>query len=127
MKTLIPKLILMLLLGRALSADEQARDIYQHDIAPDLVKKVDMAKEKQVDGTDLKQAESLLSDVVKQKPDYYRALYNLGLVYEKKGEYEKAIKTLKEAEAIRYGQDIPDNSILNSLGWAYLNASDFDK
>jgi tetratricopeptide (TPR) repeat protein len=126
MKTFMLKLTLLFLIDSALYAAEQVRDPYQ-DVAPELVKKVDLAKEKQVDRTDLKQAESLLSDVLKQKPDYYRALYNLGQAYESEGDYEKAIKTLKEAEVVRYGENIPDNSILSSLGWAYLNAGNVDK
>lgn len=127
MRTFILKLALLFLVGGALCEAEQVRDIYQNDVAPELVKKVDLAKEKQVDGGDLKQAESILSDVLKQKPDYYRALYNLGQVYESEGDHDKAIKTLKEAEAVRNRERIPDNSILNSLGWAYLNAGDLDK
>lgn len=119
------KLTLIFLLDSALCSAEQARDPYQN-VAPELVKKVDLAKEKQVDRATLKQAESLLSDVLKQKPDYYRALYNLALAYESESEYEKAIKTFKEAEAVRYAENIPDNSILTSLGWAYLLAGNFD-
>jgi tetratricopeptide (TPR) repeat protein len=121
------RLTVLFLIGGALCAAEHVQDIYQKNVAPELVKKVDLAKEKQVDGADLKQAESLLSDVLKQKPDYYRALYNLGQVYESEGDHEKAINTLKEAEAVRNKEGIRDNSILNSLGWAYLTAGDLDR
>jgi tetratricopeptide (TPR) repeat protein len=126
MKKFMLKLILLFLVDSALCAVEQVRDPYQ-DVAPELVKKVDLAKQKQIDRTDLKQAESLLTDVLKQKPDYYRALYNLGQLYDSEGDYEKAIQTLKKAEAVRYAENIPDNSILTSLGWAYLNAGNLDK
>jgi tetratricopeptide (TPR) repeat protein len=126
MKKFMLKLTLLFLVDSGLCVAEQNRDPYQN-VAPELVKKVDLAKQKQIDRTDLKQAESLLSDVLKQKPDYYRALYNLGLLYDSEGDYEKAIKTLKKAEAVRYGENIPDNSVLTSLGWAYLNAGDVDK
>jgi tetratricopeptide (TPR) repeat protein len=100
-------------------------DQYQR-ISPDLVREVDQAKEKQRSG-DLYGAQSLLNDVLKRRSDYYRALYNLGLLYQIEGAYSKAIETLKRAEAIRYEQSIPDNSVLNSLGSAYKDSGDFSK
>jgi Tfp pilus assembly protein PilF len=125
MKTDIIILLVLACAGSLLAIEP--RDAYQPLINPNLVRQVDEAKEKQVNGSDLDQAESILSDVLKRQPNYYRALYNLGLVYQSKGENEKAIETLKQAEAIRYEQGIPDNSILNSLGWTYMNGGDLDK
>jgi Tfp pilus assembly protein PilF len=130
MKTFILKITLLFFVGRALGTPEQVGDVYQKDVQPELVNKVNLAKDKQVKGADradLKQAESLLSDVLKQKPDYYRALYNLGQVYESEGEHDKAIKTFEKAKEVRDREGILDNSILNSLGWAYLKAGNLDK
>src|SRR5439155_18105183 len=101
-------------------------DPYQ-DVAPDLVRQVDLAKKKQ-NGSDPGQkdeAESLLLDVLKHKPDYYRALYNLGLIYLDKNEADKAVEVLTKAKGVRDKNNLhDDNSILNTLGWAYLNAGD---
>ena len=91
-------------------------------------KKVDLAKTKQnsSDPRNRDEAESLLLDVTKRKPDYYRALYNLGLIYLDKNEPDKAVDVLRKAKKIRDQQNLPDNdgAIWNSLGWAYLNAGD---
>ena len=108
---------------------EGPHDPYQ-DVAPDLVQQVDLAKKKQ-DSSDPRQrdeAESLLLGVLKRKPDYYRALYNLGLIYLEKNEADKAVDVLTKAKAVRDKNNLQDdNSILNTLGWAYLNAGDFNK
>src|SRR5437868_3951785 len=130
MKTFILKIILLFLVSGPLGAAEQVQDIYQKDVEPELVNNVNLAKEKQgkqANAADLKTAESLLSDVLKKKPDYYRALYNLGYVYLSEGENDKAIETFQKAKKVHDREGIPDNSILNSLGWAYLKAGNFDK
>src|SRR5262249_43481494 len=75
------------------------------------------------------EAEALLLNVLQSKPDYYRALYNLGLIYLAKNEADKAVDVLTKAKAIRDGSNNlrDDNAILNTLGWAYLNAGDLDQ
>jgi tetratricopeptide (TPR) repeat protein len=117
---------MLILLPFELLKGEEPRDPYQ-DVAPDLVRQVDLAKKKQ-DGSDTRQkdeAESLLLDVLKRKPDYYRALYNLGLIYLDKNEADKAVDVLTKAKGVRYKNNLrDDNAILNTLGWAYLNAGD---
>lgn len=114
----------------ALLKGQEPRDPYQ-DVAPDLVRKVDLAKQKQLLGDPQQndEAASLLLDVLQSKPDYYRALYNLGLIYLAKNEADKAVEVLERAKAIRdQNSNLQnDNAILNTLGWAYLNAGDLDK
>ena len=123
-KYLLLSTYFLLSLGSVIAG--QPKDPYQQ-IDPDLVTKVNDAKEKQLAGVDLDQAESVLLEVLKTKPDYYRALYNLGLIYQSKGAISKAIDFLKRAETVRDAQQIHDNSILNSLGWIYLNAGDLER
>ena len=113
----------------ALLKGQGPRDPYQN-VSPDLVRKVDLAKQKQLHGDARQDAEAefLLLDVLKSKPDYYRALYNLGLLYIAEDKADKAVEVLERAKAIRDQssnlQD--DNAILNTLGWAYLNAGNLD-
>ena len=102
------------------------RDTYQN-IDPALVAKVNIARDKQQTGQDLDGAEAILTDVLRQKSDYYRALYNLGLIYQAKNELPKAIETLEKAKAIRDNQHLSDNTILNSLGWTYLMSGDLKR
>ena len=119
----------LMLVPFGLVRGEEPRDPYQ-EVAPDLVRQVDLAKQKQ-DGSDSRQkdeAESLLLGVLKRKPDYYRALYNLGLIYLEKNDAKNAVKFLTQAEEARKKDNIhDDNEILNTLGWAYLNAGNLEK
>lgn len=105
----------------------QTPDTYQADIAPELVAKVNDAKEKQVSGKNLDSAEAELNDVLRARPDYYRALFNLGLIYQSQGKGPQAIETLERALQARDKLKISDVSILNSLGWVYLNSGNLDK
>jgi len=114
----------------ALLKGQGPRDPYQ-DVAPDLVRKVDLAKQKQLRGDPRQddEAKSLLLDVLKSKPDYYRALYNLGLIYIAKNEAGKAVDVLTTAKAFWDTNDNlhDDSAILNTLGWAYLNNGNLDE
>jgi Tfp pilus assembly protein PilF len=105
----------------------QSPDPFQPDIPAPLVAKVDDAKEKQVDNRGLPAAEAELQDVIKQRPDYYRALFNLGLVYQAQGKNVQALQKLEEAKSLRDKLHISDSSILNSIGWVYMNAGKLDK
>jgi len=101
-------------------------DPFQADIAPNLVAKVDDAKEKQISGQDLETAAAELRNVVGERPDYYRALFNLGLIYQKQGKTEQSLETLKQAKQVGDNYHIADASILNSIGWAYMDAGKLD-
>ena len=67
-------------------------------------------------GKNLDEAERLIKEALKYKPDDGYITDSLGWVYYKKGEYEKALKYLKKAVEI-----VPDDPImLEHLGDAYL-------
>jgi tetratricopeptide (TPR) repeat protein len=128
MKTLL--VAVLICLPVALLKGQGPRDPYQ-DVAPDLVRKVELAKQKQLHGDPREDAaaESLLLDVLKSKPDYYRALYNLGLIYVANNQADKAIPVLLRAKGIRDTNNNlhDDNAILNTLGWAYVNNGELNE
>jgi Tfp pilus assembly protein PilF len=96
-------------------ADELQRSI------PDSEKAlVTQAKESRLDQHDLAAAENVLKDVLKRYPNYYKAHYNLGLVYQEDGHYDSAISELETARSIRESQNLQDYSIYNTLGWVYM-------
>lgn len=121
------RVIFLICVGLDGSLFAQSPDPFQHDIPAPLVAKVDDAKEKQVDSKDLSAAEVELQDVLKQRPDYYRALFNLGLIYQAQGKADQAVETLEKAKSLRDSLHISDSSILNSIGWAYMNSGKLDK
>jgi Tfp pilus assembly protein PilF len=102
----------------------QTPDLFQPDIPALLVAKVDDANKK-VEIGDLGAAEKELKDVLQQRPDYYRALVNLGLIYLNQNRPAAAIQTLEEAKKLRDSLHISDSSILNSLGWIYMVTNRF--
>jgi Tfp pilus assembly protein PilF len=101
-------------------------DRYQSDISPDLVAMVDDAKQKQINGMDLDQAAAELQQVLNKRPDYYRALFNLGLIYQSEEKTDLAVQYLSKAKQVRDDYHIDDSSILNSLGWAQMQAGKLD-
>jgi len=104
----------------------QPTDPFQPDIPAPLVSKVDDANKK-VESGHYAEAVEELQDVLKQRPDYYRALVNLGLVYQDEGIYGEAIQTLEKAKNLRDSLHISDSSILNSIGWAYMSMNRFNE
>jgi Tfp pilus assembly protein PilF len=104
----------------------QTPDPFQPDIPAPLVAKVDDANKKS-DGGDYAAAVEELQDVLKQRPNYYRARVNLGLNYQLKGDYARALQTLENAKTLRDSLHISDSSILNSIGWAYMSRGNFTK
>jgi Tfp pilus assembly protein PilF len=119
--------VVIICFGCYRSALAQAPDPFQADIPASLVARVDAAKEKQTGGKDLDAAEAELTAVLQERPDYYRALYNLGLIYQAQGKTDQALQTLEKAHMVRDRLHISDNSILNSLGWVYMNAGKLDE
>src|SRR5437870_936111 len=78
------------------------------------------SKELRLDKHDLAAAENLLKDLLKRYPNYYKAHYNLGLVYQEERNYDTAIKELEAAKSIRESENLQDYSIYNTLGWVYM-------
>ncbi len=71
-------------------------------------------------GTNLDEAEQLIKEALKYKPDDGYITDSLGWVYYKKGEFEKALQYLKKAVQL-----VPDDPImLEHLGDAYLKLND---
>lgn len=81
---------------------------------------VTRSKELRLDKHDLAAAESVLKDVLKRYPNYYKAHYNLGLVYQEEGNYDSAVSELETAKSIRESENLQDYSIYNTLGWVYM-------
>lgn len=65
-------------------------------------------------------AEKTLREVLATYPDYYKARYELGLVYQDRSDYTAAIRELESARTIREKQNLPEYSIYNTLGWVYM-------
>jgi Tfp pilus assembly protein PilF len=104
-----------------------AGDVFQPDVPASLVNKVEAAKDKQTSGRNLSEAETELLEVLRERPDYYRARLNLGLLYQNQGKTEEALQNLQLAFELRDRLKIKDDSILNSLGWSYMNAGRLDE
>jgi len=101
-------------------------DRYQSNIPSDLVAAVDDAKQKQINGTDLDQAAIELQQVLNRHPDYYRALFNLGLIYQTEGKIDESLQYLLKAKKVHDDNHINDPSISNSLGWVQMQAGKLD-
>jgi Flp pilus assembly protein TadD len=71
-------------------------------------------------GTNLDEAERLIAEALKIKPDDGYITDSLGWVYYKKGDYPRALKYLKRATEL-----VPDDPvIMEHLGDAYLKLND---
>jgi tetratricopeptide (TPR) repeat protein len=94
----------------------------------DRARKLRMPFGKSPDGArkDAKRAVDILQAVVAKRPDYYRALFNLGLAWHEAGNYEKSSEAFEKAIKIRLDRKIKDISMLNSAGWVSLQNSDYD-
>lgn len=103
-----------------------AQDKYQANIAKSAVTRLDQAVAVRRSG-DLEQARKLLQQLTAQYPEYYRALYNLGLVYADAGEPKKAVETLLKADGLRKRLGVDDPTLDNSIGWAYLLSGQYGK
>lgn len=101
------------------SAAVPAQDRYQPNIERSAVARLDQAVAVRRSG-DLDNARKQLEQLTQQYPEYYRAVYNLGLVYADAGEPKKAVDTLLKADGLRKRLAIDDPTLDNSIGWAYL-------
>jgi tetratricopeptide (TPR) repeat protein len=74
-------------------------------------------------GKDLDEAEQLILEALKNKPDDGYIIDSLGWVYYQKGDFEKALMYLKKA-----AQQVPDDpTVLEHLGDAYLKTGNQKK
>ncbi|MGI9373066.1 MAG: tetratricopeptide repeat protein [Hyphomicrobiales bacterium] len=74
-----------------------------------------------------KKSVELLEGVIKRKPDYFRAYFNLGLAYHELGDYEKAKMAFDKALEIRAAENLNDFSVVNTAGWVSMNHGDFER
>ena len=81
--------------------------------------------------TDVTKAIEYLNNAVRLDPKYSPAYNNLGLAYQQKGDYDKAIGYYQEALKIdleQVGPEHPEVAIrYNNLGMAYEYKGDYDK
>jgi tetratricopeptide (TPR) repeat protein len=74
-------------------------------------------------GKNLDEAERLVQEALKHKPEDGYIIDSLGWVYYKKGNYEKALEILEKAVSL-----VPDDpTILEHLGDAYIKLNDKKK
>lgn len=103
------------------------RDYFQPEIAPALVSQYVEAKRLRESGHFSESADKL-QDVVKASPEYFNALYLLGVVLTEEKKFKDSIPYLEKAAAIKTKTPrIDDAHIYNSLGWAYMMNGDFKK
>ena len=127
------KLIALVTAAVTSPAFGQAADPFGQRIAPDVNAVVDKAKTLRLPydkppeqvKLDAAAAAKLLEPVVAANPDYYRALFNLGLAQDQAGDYAKANESFEKALAVREKLGIRDISLLNSAGWVSLQNGDY--
>src|SRR5437899_9574775 len=96
-----PFVLLVMAAATAVSGDELQRRIPESEAAL-----ITRSKELRLDKQDLNAAEVVVKDVVQRYPEYYKAHYNLGLVYQNKGDYDAAISELEKARMIRESENL---------------------
>lgn len=102
-------------------AKQPNSDLFQKDIPIEIVEKLDLARESRLNG-DFDTAIKELGEIVKQRPDFYRAQYNLALAAAEAERPETASEAFQKAEQIRNNYNIDDPTFYNSFGWfALLN------
>lgn len=107
-----------------------AIDKFGQDVPVDLEKMVLEARKKRLpylQSYDPKQSVLILNKVISSKPDYYRALLNIGLAYHELNDYENSKMSFDEALEVHKKQDISDNTIFNIAGWVSLRNGDFSR
>jgi tetratricopeptide (TPR) repeat protein len=100
-------------------------DKFQDTIAQPQVDKLDAIVSLRRQGN-LGDAAKQLTLLTQQNPQYYRAIYNLGLAYADMGQTKEAIAKLLEAEILKNSLNIQDPTLDNSLGWAYFLDRQYD-
>lgn len=102
------RLELVRLLCRTGNAEEALVTV--EDITPDS--RAEIARLKMLSGWahrqlgDLEKAIALLTDSIALDPDLDRALFELGKIYERRGEYKQAMETYRRALAIQFDEKV---------------------
>lgn len=107
-----------------------AADKFKQDVPPGFEKKIIEAKEYRLpynEKYDPEKSVKILKDLLKVKPDYYRAHYNLGLAYSELNDYQNAKESFEKAFEMREKESIPDVTIFNAAGWASMKAGDYKR
>lgn len=102
------------------AAQGQEVDRWGQKPKPESVAKV--AEAINIRETNIAKSEALLKEVVAAEPDYYRAQYNLGLVWLTQNKKTEAVEAFKKAYAIQEKFEQKDYSIYTDLGRAYEQA-----
>lgn len=72
------------------------------------------------------EAIQLLEGLVKQKDDYFRGYFNLGLAYGEQRQYKSAQDSFRKAIDIADRDSIPDVTVYNSAGWIHMLSGDYN-
>ncbi len=105
-------------------------DDFGQDISADLDKAVAQAREMRLPyypSYDPQKAIQELKNIIEEKPDYYRALFNLALAYAEVKDYQSALDTFQSALSVRSKYGLKDPTIYNSAGWVSLSAGRYDE
>jgi len=102
----------------------QPVDRFQLSTPPTLVERLDAARVLRQVGRYAESAVALRK-ILEQAPSYYRAQYNLALLYAFQGKNDDAIAAFDKALVIKEREGIHDASLDNSIGWFYLLRGDF--
>lgn len=117
-------IIATFILTISLAINIHSEDKYQIGIADSLVAKLDTARAFSKRG-DIVNAESLIRSIISIDSSYYRAHYNLALIYYKKGDLDTAITLFHKAIEVKDRENIEEYSIYNSLGYSYFVNGDY--
>ena len=101
-------------------------DRFQKEIAPEKVQRLEEGRQLRRSG-ELNDAIERLRSLTQDQPDYYLAHYNLALAYVNKKEFGEAIESFTRALEIKQAFAIPEATIYNSIGWAYLLKGDYSR
>ncbi len=102
------------------------QDTFQPEISRDVVAQVENARELDRQKRS-PEAAAILKAVTQAHPDYYRAQFNLGIVLAENKDFAGASRAFDAAVALKESKGIPDATVYNSAGWAYLLAGDYKK
>lgn len=103
-------------------------DKFGQDISADLEERVTQARQLRLPYStsyNPTSAITLLEDVISEKPDYFRAYFNLGLAYVELDNPKASRAAFDKALALREKLNIADASIVNTAGWASMQFGDY--
>ncbi len=130
MKQFVAALIFPVVFLMSLAMGPAAADKFGQDVPAPLEEAVAKARAQRLpysENYDPAQAAKTLEAVLKRKPDYYRALFNLGLAYHELGDYKASTAAFDRAFTVRAKERINDASLLNTAGWVAMKNNDFGR